>query len=396
MGITRSPTSARHKTSELNAERSKLLWIPAAAVLLAYLLRTFSLDLQSFWIDEVQAFYFVDHSFKETVKLLISPENNGPLYFLLLWGWRQIGGASDFAIRYLSDLLSVLTVAVLWQLARTWFGRRVAGLTALLLAISPFAVWFGQEAKMYALHMLLAALSTLLLIRAANRNRWTLWLAYGITLNLLGYSHFFGAFTILAQGILLVVTHLRKPEIRVTRSYLVTMAIVALPYIPVVRFAWRLIPNFNMQDISKGFVELKYMLQELASEYILRVSRIYVPHLWPLMAFAGVALALGLVRAWRTWLAPRALGRRSDGPAGGHLLSDLILCAGLFAEVPERHVPDGDAGVRVGCRSTGNVVAPAWLARAGRTGRPQRLGERPHPHRSLLPAHGLPGSRGLY
>ncbi len=284
----------------MNAERSKLLWIPAAAVLLAYLLRTFSLDLQSFWIDEVQAFYFVDHSFKETVKLLISPENNGPLYFLLLWGWRQIGGASDFAIRYLSDLLSVLTVAVLWQLARTWFGRRVAGLTALLLAISPFAVWFGQEAKMYALHMLLAALSTLLLIRAANRNRWTLWLAYGITLNLLGYSHFFGAFTILAQGILLVVTHLRKPEIRVTRSYLVTMAIVALPYIPVVRFAWRLIPNFNMQDISKGFVELKYMLQELASEYILRVSRIYVPHLWPLMAFAGVALALGLVRAWRT------------------------------------------------------------------------------------------------
>ncbi len=275
----------------------KSLWLPLAFVLLAYLLRTVTLEWQSFWIDEVQAFYFVDHPFIEMVKLIISPEHNGPLYFLLLWGWRQMTGGSDFALRYVSALFSVLTVALMWQLARTWFGRRVAGFTALLLAVSPFAVWFGQEAKMYALHMALAALTTLLLVRATRRNRWWLWLGYGITLNLLGYSHFFGAFTIAAQGILVIATQLRRPRVLV--SYVVTMLVVILPYLPVVSFVWRLLPGFQLQDVSKGFVQPSHMLQELASEYLLRVSRIYVPRLWMLMSFAAVALTLGLYRAWR-------------------------------------------------------------------------------------------------
>ena len=330
--------------------RRKAAWIPVSAVLLAYVLRTSTLDFQSFWMDEIQAFYFIDHPLKETIKLLISPDENGPLYFLLLWFWRRFGGPSDFGIRYLSDLFSVLTVAVMWRLARTWFNGRVAGLTAVFLAISPFAIWHGQEAKMYGLHMFLASLSTLLLVKAANRTArqildgrnvrlstpdrhknatqrrpqslqkafgpgsgsdsqnsetrstrtpraWPLWLGYGIVLNLLGYSHFFGAFTIAAQGFILVVTHLK--QLRVVRTYLLTMIIVALPYIPVVSFALRILPNFQMQDISKGFVPLRLMLHELSSEYILRASRLYVEHMPRLLAYGAVVISLGSFRAWR-------------------------------------------------------------------------------------------------
>jgi len=330
--------------------RHKATWIPVFAVLLAYLLRTVTLDFQSFWMDEIQAFYFIDHPLKETIKLLISPEENGPLYFLLLWFWRQLSGPSDFGIRYLSDLCSVLTVAVMWRLARTWFNSRVAGLMAVFLAISPFAIWHGQEAKMYGLHMFLAGLSTLLLIKAADRTArrnvdgrrarrrtpgkhenlarrrpqslqkafgpengsslqsgearrtrapraWPLWLGYGILLNLLGYSHFFGAFTIAAQGFALVVTHLK--ELRVVRTYVLTMAIVALPYVPVVSFALRILPNFQMQDISKGFVPLRLMLHELSSEYVLRASRLYVEHMPRLLAYGAIVISVGSFRAWR-------------------------------------------------------------------------------------------------
>ncbi|MBN1249574.1 MAG: glycosyltransferase family 39 protein [Anaerolineae bacterium] len=289
--------------------RRRRLWIPLLTVLLAYLLRTVTLDAQSFWMDEIQAFYFIDHPFMETVKMLISPEENGPLYFLLLWPWQRLTGPSDFAVRYLSNLCSVLTVAAMWQLVRTWFSRRVAGLTSVLLAISPYAIWYAQEAKMYALHMLLAALSTLLLVRAAVRTAprhqgprsapkaWPLWLGYGVTLNLLGYSHFFGAFTIATQGIVLLITYLRR--LRVIGTYALTMAIVALPYIPVVSFALRILPGFQMQDISKGFVPLRYIVQELASEYILRVSRLYVDHMPRLLLFGALVLVLGLYRAWR-------------------------------------------------------------------------------------------------
>jgi len=366
--------------------RRKATWIPVFAVLLAYLLRTSTLDLQSFWIDEIQAFYFIDHSLKETITLLISPDENGPLYFLLLWFWRRLGGPSDFAIRYLSDLCSVLTVAVMWRLARTWFNDRVADLTAVFLAISPFAIWHGQEAKMYGLHMFLAGLSTLLLIKAANRtarhtldgrhvplrtprtndntrtghgpkgflqalgpspNRddpdsspsgvysrngtrrtrtpraWPLWVGYGVVLNLLGYSHFFGAFTIAAQGFALVVTHLK--QLRVVRTYVLTMGIVALPYIPVVSFALRILPHFQMQDISKGFVPLRLMLHELASEYILRASRLYVEHMPRLLVYGAIAILLGSFRAWR-----------QDWRKGLWVASLLVLPIALFYPVSFR------------------------------------------------------------
>jgi hypothetical protein len=271
--------------------------VPLAALLLAYLLRTFSLDLQSFWIDEVQAFDFIDHPLLETIGLIISPEHNGPLYFLLLWIWRRLTGPSDFAIRYLSTLCSVLTVAVIWQLARAWYDHRVAGLSVLLLATSPTAIWYGQEGKMYALHMLLAASSTWLLVRAMHKKRWPLWLAYGVSINLLGYSHFFGAFTIAAQGLVVLATTLRRP--RVLRSYIVTMVVIALPYLPIVRYAMRVLPSFQNRDISKGFVILPHMLQELASEYVLRTTRVYVDHLPRLMVFAGTAIALALWNAKR-------------------------------------------------------------------------------------------------
>lgn len=271
--------------------------IPLLLVGLAYLLRTFSLDWQSLWIDEAHAFYHVDHPFVETIKLIITPENNGPLYYLLLWGWVRLTGASPFAIRYLSDLCSVLTVAVVWQLARNWFGRRVAGWSGLLLAIAPFAIWFGQEAKMYALHMLLAGMATLFLLKALRSGGWRVWLAYGITINLLGYSHFFGALTIAVQGLIVFITTWKVW--RKLRSYLVTMLLVALPYLPVVRFALRLLPNFTLQDISKGFVPLPNMLREMGSEYTLRVSMLQVEHpqrlLWPL----ALLLLLGLLEAWR-------------------------------------------------------------------------------------------------
>ncbi|NBD35547.1 MAG: hypothetical protein GVY30_06065, partial [Chloroflexi bacterium] len=275
--------------------------IPLLVVGLAYLVRTFSLDWQSFWIDEVHTVYFIDNPLMETVRLIISPEHNGPLYFLLLWGWRQLAGGSDFALRYFSDLASVLTVAVMWRIARAWFDDRVAGWTGLLFAISPFAIWFAQEAKMYALHMMLASFATLFLIKALRPlpRRWPAWLAYGITINLLGYSHFFGAFAIAAQGIVTVFTTLRRPK--KLRSYLITMVLVALPYLPVVNFALRLLPRFEMRDISKGFVSLSGMLRDIASEYVLRISMNDMTYparprlLWPV----ALLVLLGAFEAWR-------------------------------------------------------------------------------------------------
>ena len=86
---------------------------------------------------------------------------------------------------------------------------------------------------MYALHMLLTSLAIFFLIRAQKSNTWQYWLAYGITMNLLAYSHYFGAFAIAAQGILMMLTNLKSWKI--LRSYIITMAIVGIVYLPILQ-----------------------------------------------------------------------------------------------------------------------------------------------------------------
>lgn len=286
------------KTKHTLNATSRYLGVPLALLLLAHALRTSSLDWQSFWLDEVYAVWFIDRPLTEALHLIITPNNNGPLYFLLLWFWHHWGGPSDFAIRYLSTLCSVLTVSALWKLGEQWFDKRVASWAALLFALSPFALWFGQEAKMYALHMFLATLAALTLARALKYNRWQQWASYGILINLLGYSHFFGAFTIAAQGIVTLVIAL--PHWRRVRSYLITMLLVMIPYLPLLRYGLQVLSQYQPNDPSKQFVPLFKALQALATTYSLRLTTSQSPN-WLPVVIALLVLA-GLVQAWqRGW-----------------------------------------------------------------------------------------------
>lgn len=270
------------------------LGLPLGILLLAYALRVLTLEAQSFWLDEFYAVWFIDRPFMETVRIIINPRNNGPLFFLLLWPWYRLAGPSDFAVRYLSALSSVVTVGALWQLSRQWFDRRTANVAALLIALSPFAIWFGQEAKMYALHMLLATLSTLLLTLALQRNRWWLWAGYGVSINLLGYSHFFGAFAIAAQGIVTLVT---AHDGRRRGAYILTMLLVALPYLPVVRFALQVFPELEIIDPSKQFVPPLAGIRDILIGFSARMEP---PQLADgLLGGVVVLLVFGCLAAWR-------------------------------------------------------------------------------------------------
>ena len=61
-----------------------------------------------------------------------------------------IAGRSEFALRYLSVIFSMLTVALLGRFGRELGGRRVAWVAGGLAALSPLYVIYAQEVRMYA------------------------------------------------------------------------------------------------------------------------------------------------------------------------------------------------------------------------------------------------------
>ena len=95
-----------------------------------------------------------------------------PFFFFLLQGLLlRLAGDSEFVLRFVSVMAATLLVPVTWAFTRLLARRQIvpaAGAlwAALFAATSPFFLWYGQEARPYALWALLTLLSTYLLLRA--------------------------------------------------------------------------------------------------------------------------------------------------------------------------------------------------------------------------------------
>ena len=135
-----------------------------AILLLTAFLRFYRLDAQSFWNDEGNSARLSER----TIDLIVegtASDIHPPGYYLLLHYWRAVFGHSEFALRSLSAVAGLALVLFTYLLGRRLFGQTTGLMAAFLGAISPFAIYYSQEARMYALLGALAAASTYLLVR---------------------------------------------------------------------------------------------------------------------------------------------------------------------------------------------------------------------------------------
>ena len=151
--------------------------------LLGYGLRTYQLDHFGFWQDEGLTPARAGNSVLEILRNVIvvqgtvTTDTHPPLYYLLIHLLRPLLGASDFAYRVPSALLGLLLLPLLYQLGRRIHSRQLGLLAALLAAINPLQIWYGQEARMYTLAALLLAAAAYALWRGLTTPQVGRWLA---------------------------------------------------------------------------------------------------------------------------------------------------------------------------------------------------------------------------
>jgi mannosyltransferase len=195
-------------------------------LLLAFGLRVYRLDTQSFAFDEGWTSYAIHHSWRDMWRVL-APDNHPPLYYAAVKAVAEVAGYNDFSVRMLSVLLGTALVAALYVLGRALSGP-VGGLAAALLAAcSPLLIYYAQEARMYSLLMLLVALSSYSLVRLARRpprsdaphsdaphgNAHDLGRLAAYVLPAAGalYTHYFAVLILLAHNLVAAVWLLRDP-----------------------------------------------------------------------------------------------------------------------------------------------------------------------------------------
>ncbi len=281
--------------------KKRSIWL--LILLLALALRLVHIQARPLWYDEAFAILYASLPISGIVAGTVTSvpgegavEIHPLLYNLALHGWMGLAGQSPLAARYLSVLLGMLTVSLLWRLATLCFDRRVGVVVGLLTAVNPFHVSYSQEARMYALLGLVVALVALGLLRALRDGRWW-WGLYvgGAVLTL--YTHNLGGFFLLALHLLVVSQRRWWPKFP---PLLLADLVVSLLFSP-----WLV----GVLPRQLGFVGRGYWLTPPGFREGLRVL------MFPLLTFyepppgwvLGMGLFVGLLlvtllamRAWRT------------------------------------------------------------------------------------------------
>jgi 4-amino-4-deoxy-L-arabinose transferase-like glycosyltransferase len=180
-------------------------WLLLAIVAGGALLRLATLGSQSFWLDEEATLNAIGGSgLGDVLDGVEAGESNPPLYYFLAEVWQGLFGTGEAAVRSLSALAGIATIPVVYGAASALDSRRAGLVAAALAAASPILVWYSQEARNYALLVLLSAVAFLCFAHALadGRRRW-LW-GWAAAAALALCTHYFAVAFIVPQALWLL------------------------------------------------------------------------------------------------------------------------------------------------------------------------------------------------
>lgn len=208
-------------------------------VTIGFALRLYRLTHQSLWVDEIVTYLSSRGTLNYVLWQTDVNSNIPPLYYvvvhLALWLQRDCGlGDQDAAMRLPSVLFGAATIPFTFLALRELIGRSAALYAAALTTISPFLIWYSQEARPYALLLLLSLTAVWCWQRAMANSTSLVWrAAAAVSAAAIVYCHTVGVgFMVFLIGWALLMAPRREWP-----SWIATIAATGLLLLPV---AWRL------------------------------------------------------------------------------------------------------------------------------------------------------------
>lgn len=219
-----------------------------------------------------------------------SPDDPMPLYYLLLDGFTHLTAVTLTDARFLSFICLLLSVPAAYAVGSKMSGdKRVGQLAAAFVALSPFILWYGSRATMYALLLLLSLVNQYFFTALLQRPRGRHWIGY-ILSGLLGLGvHFFFAVILLLQGVFLVLKH-RQYRGRIRAGMVACLVGFAVAFLFWLQYSlgshsfWHSLPYTARPSATNAFIIYVQYLFGFQSV----VTTTFIIALWPLL----VVLAL--------------------------------------------------------------------------------------------------------
>ncbi len=185
--------------------------------------------------DEEIAFRTTSHDLSYTVWYQATQDVHAPVWFSSFWVWQQFIGDSEFMGRVYSVFATLLTLALVYQIGRTWFNSvRVGVFAIVVLGVNAYFFTYGLEIRPYSVNMLVATFSMWCFYRWLKRRTLVAALLYGLTVTLMLYQHYFIVFLVMAQAIYLIlfVRPTRQMLLQIVGAWLLAFLLWS-PWFPV-------------------------------------------------------------------------------------------------------------------------------------------------------------------
>ena len=292
---------------------------------------------ESLWFDEVV--YTSVGLGPGSLDRVLFRDVHPPLYALIMLGWTRLFGDSEIAVRVPSLLFGMASLGIVFALARSWFGGRVALVALALLAAAPAHIWYSQENKVNMLAVLLTALAVCGLQRAWSSDRRRDWALFAAASVLALWTHAFASFVVASTLVWPWLQVARTGRRRLPRA-LAASVLIALAWAPLVVATLRQLGEMG-RDYLRPFTLTD--LYNLLLVYLSHGNTLHAPlavatpaalleqHGLLLLVdgFYGFLLFRGGVVLVREWRAER--GQSPDGISARGQARELLL---LYLLVP--------------------------------------------------------------
>jgi uncharacterized membrane protein len=215
---------------------SRFWFCLGAVTLVGAVMRLATLGHRSFWLDEGVTYIIAVKSVADLLSFIAREDVHPPLYYLVLHAWLA-GGDSEVWLRLPSATFGIVSIVLLGVLGRHLVDERTGVIAALAFAISPLQVWYAQEARMYALVVLLALIMLLCLWQAINSPPRPIWWWAGVTVSgtLVLYTSTSGVWLLAGLNLFLLVYATVQRRWRLLAAWVVSqvaMVTLFLPWLP--------------------------------------------------------------------------------------------------------------------------------------------------------------------
>ncbi|MFZ0005003.1 MAG: glycosyltransferase family 39 protein [Methanoregula sp.] len=160
-------------------------------------LRFYDIGYNSIWLDEATTYFTSIKSLADIWQATTAGEFSPPLF---MWGehFMLVLGNNETILRFIPAVLGVLTIPLFYVIGKEFLDRNAGIIAATACAVSPFLIYYSQEARAYSMMLFFLALATIFFLKAIKSGSLIHWALFGIFSALAFWSHFYAIVMIVA------------------------------------------------------------------------------------------------------------------------------------------------------------------------------------------------------